>query len=96
MNAITTSDWTRTSRLLAGATASVHVRDPELPRALAEAAVLIAERGIEVVPAELLDALAARSGEVELGSVLGDVLTDESQPRVARERAFGRLLTLVS
>jgi len=56
----------------------------------------VADQGIDAVDATLVDAVAARALLLGASSTLVDVLTDRSEPAVARVRAFGRLAVVVA
>lgn len=56
----------------------------------------VADQGIDAVDATLVDAVAARALMLGASTTLVDILTDRSEPTVARIRAFGRLAVIVA
>jgi hypothetical protein len=62
------------------------------PQLLDRFAAVIAANGIEAVPSSMFAAVADEARRVDASRVAVDVLVDPTEPPVARERAFRKLV----
>lgn len=63
---------------------------------LTQVAWTIDQRGIDAIPAAALRELGFQALSAGASHVLADVLIDTSAPKVARQRAYGRIASLLA